>query len=87
VFLSLCGQIQFVTLVWFILHFLSVFKTNSKKIIISNIMCYSLGSFKVIVSNEAQVAQLEPLLLLLSNEMRLELNIGSAQASIVITFK
>jgi hypothetical protein len=50
-------------------------------------MCYSLGSFKVIVSNEAQVAQLEPLLLLLSNEMRLELNIGSAQASIVITFK
>jgi hypothetical protein len=33
------------------------------------------------------LAQLKPLLLLLSNEMRLKLNIGSARASIIITFK
>jgi hypothetical protein len=33
------------------------------------------------------LAQLEPLLLLLSNEMRLELNIGSARASFIISLK
>jgi len=33
------------------------------------------------------LAQLEPLLLLLSNEMRLELNIGSARAYFIISLK
>jgi hypothetical protein len=50
-----------------------------------------MGLFKVIVSNEARTeycgSAQASINVLLSNQMRLELNIGSARASTIITFK